>query len=330
MTDKEYYSDITMISNTMLGWLSVGPKYYQRQLVLAGLEREDEASYFIFGNAVHCKLLEPKEFKSKYFIRRHDTPSNAVQKKFFSILITHNRSDKKALIMAYKMAYSVAKMTDDAILVKANNLYSVYKGYIRETQENTNKIELTKAESVRIQAIENNIKLHKRANELLSISKKKNIITETEKVIIFDYSDIKMKGKLDRIIIDLDNNTVTLIDIKTHSTKREDVNFVNSFSKSFNLFNYDRQLYIYTMALYNYILHNYPLHINKMTFSHKIIAIKSNFDNEVKVFNISERWIESGETKFNKLIEQYKYYEKNGYQYQYGTNEFYEEEIIYD
>ena len=34
MTDKEYYSDKTMITNTMLGWLMVSAAYYKKMMDL--------------------------------------------------------------------------------------------------------------------------------------------------------------------------------------------------------------------------------------------------------------------------------------------------------
>lgn len=328
MTDKEYYSDKSMMTNTMLGWIMVGPKYFKKQLSLVGLEKIDEETYLIFGNAVHCKLLESDKFSKQYYVRRYDAPSNAVQKKFCSILISHNKSDKKSLEMAFKMSYSTAKLSDKIVLNNATTLFKSYKDYIIQEQTNSNKIGLSKTDYAKIKAIENNVKLHKRANELLFKRNSKLVIVQNEEVIKWEYEGTKFKSKLDRFIIDLKNKKIILIDVKTHSSKKEDVPFTDSFSKSFSYFNYDRQLYMYSVALRAYFKEKYSdYNIVNFTIEHKIIALQKNFDNQVKVFDISDDIIYKGGHKFTRAFEAYLFYEENGYDYDFTCNKDYEEQI---
>lgn len=330
MTDKEYYSDKTMLTNTMLGWIMAGPKYFKKQLSLIGLEKTDEESFLIFGNAVHCKLLEPNEFGNRYYVRRYDPPSNAVQKKFCSILISHKKKiDKKAKVMAYKLSYSAAKMSDEQIEAKANELFLNFKDHIIEQQSNPDKIELSKNDYTRILRISNNVKSHKRATELLSMRNSKSLFTRNEMVIQFEIFGHKMKSKLDKFVIDFDKKEITLIDIKTHSSKSEEIGLSKSFSKSFFIYNYDRQLYVYTLALTSFFIKEFgdKYNIDEFSMHQKIIAIRSNFENDVTVFNISEDILLSGEAKFMEAIKAYEFYDEKGYDYNVKCNEVYEEEI---
>jgi len=320
-----------MLTNTMLSWIMIGPKYYKKQVSLMGLDKVSEESYLIFGNAVHCKLLEPSEFNNRYYIQKYTPPSNAIQKKFCSILISHNKSTAASLSMAYKMSYSVAKMEDELIEKKSKALYLLFKDYVIQEQSNTKKIGISKTDIARILTIENNVKLHKRAHKLMSMKSSKYIIVENEKVIKWEY-EFPMKSKLDKFIIDFKKKKIILIDVKTHSSMKENVRFTDSFSKSFWFYSYDKQLFMYTAALVYYFIKTFgkDYDINDFTMEQKIIAIQSNYGHDVKVFNIEDDLMNRGEAKFHKAIEAYKYYQENGYSYDILADKNHEEEINHE
>jgi len=325
MTDKEYFSDKEYLTNTMLGWISVGPKYFKKQLSLMGLDSGEE-SFYKFGSAVHCRILEPKEFSKRYFVLKAKAPTNAVQKKFCELLTSHNNKSDKSLITAYKLSYSASKMTDEAILKASKALYDEYDGYISEQRKSTGKISLTLSEYDKILAIERNIKTNKRAQELLNPKDGQDHFNE--KVILYKFKNVKFKSKLDKFIIDTTNKIITLVDLKTHSSKREDVSLTESFKKAIDNYDYDRQLHVYTAALFGFIIENYPKeNLEEYIFKHKIIVARSNFDNDVRIFDIDKTILERGEDKFNKLFKKYLYYEENGYDKDFDLNEEGEELI---
>jgi hypothetical protein len=151
---------------------------------------------------------------------------------------------------------------------------------------------------------------------------------KNEAIIKFKFMDIDFKSKLDKYIIDTNKKKITVCDVKTHASQKESVNISISFVEAIKNYSYDRQLYLYTAALYSYFTENYPDEdINEYTVEQKIIVIQSNFDNYVKVFNITDKMMESGERKVIKAVKRYKYFEENGYEYDYDTKENGEEDI---
>jgi len=318
MTDKEYFADKEFLTNTMLGWILVSPQYFKKQISLLGLDKETTERYFVFGGAVHCRLLENKEFANRYFVSAANSPSNVVQKKFCTLLSVHKKIDDKSLVSAYKLSYSTEKMKEEDILKKAKELYETYSEYVSEQRNKGDKIELTSYEYDSILAIERNILFNARAKELLF---SKNDTENNEFIIFFTFREIKFKSKIDRFIIDVENKTITIIDIKTHSPKREGSNLQKSFEKSFFEFNYDRQLYLYTTAVVSHFIEKYPEEdLSLYKIEQKIILIKANFDNEVLVINLDESILNSGEENFNKAFDMYNYYEANGYDKVFGLN----------
>lgn len=328
MDDKQYYSDKEYLTNTMIGWIIISAAYFKKQVSLMGLERDDE-KHFHFGSAVHCKLLEKKEFAKRFFVQTSKAPSNIVQKKFCSLLISNKKIDDKSLISAYKLSYSVAKQTNESILKSAKPLYEKYIDYIKQEKKGANKIALTVNEYERILSIERNVLNNKRAVELLK--QYKNVESGNEAVFKYKINNYKFKSKLDRYIIDTIKKKIIVVDVKTHSTMKEDVNFTKSFKKAFDKYNYDRQLYVYMIALIDYFCNNYPEeNFDDYDIEYKIIAIRSNFDNCVKVYNVDHDYILRGEEKLNKALELYKFYETEGYDKDFYTDNLGEELLTID
>jgi hypothetical protein len=217
-------------------------------------------------------------------------------------------------------------MAEKTLITKANALYTDWQGYISELQQGEGKIILSSTDYDRILAMERNILSNPRAKELLFNNK--DVETYNELVIKYEFRGIKMKSKLDRFIINFKDKLITLADVKTHSSRKEDIALDKSFHEVIDVYNYDRQLYVYTVAIYAYLKEKYPdINFNEFKFDHKIITLRSNYSNDIKVFNIDESYLNSGEIKFNNALNRYNYYEKEGYNNDYDTNKFGEQTL---
>ncbi len=328
LTDDWYYSDRKYITNSMLGWALSSPAYLYKRL---HTKEEDTEKYYEFGKAMHMKLLEPDKFAQIYHIQKHSRPVNSIQRMFCEFLIeTKEDIDDETLISAYKLSYSVKSKKDTEILKKAKNLYKENKAYIFETKENKGRIFLDKTTFEKIKRIEHNIRKHKKASSLIFLHDSEDLSAEmyAEKIILFENnSGIKMKSKLDKFVISTELKTATIIEFKTYSALRESDNMKKAFQKSFSKFNYDRQMFVYFLAVSYFIKNELNMDPEEFKFKFKVVAAKSNFDNEVRVFSIHDDFLDSGAKKFGEALDAYFHYQTFGFDYPYGIDENYEEEL---
>lgn len=119
----------------------------------------------------------------------------------------------------------------------------------------------------------------------------------------------KFKAKFDNITVDLENNVVTLNDIKTTFN-------INNFFKgyefykdtgehvvvqsSFEKYNYYRQCGVYLWLLHHIMREKYPN--IKFTYNVNILAVQTSQDYKSEVFKVSKKWIDKGLNEFKKLI----------------------------
>jgi hypothetical protein len=314
MTDKEYYADTEYLTNSMLGWIRVSPLYFIKKFNEIGVVDDDEESFFTFGSAVHAFILENDTFNDRYIISSSKPPSNAVQKKFCDFMIASEKIDDNSMLMAYKMSYKVKDSEKpETVLKKAKALFEENKEYIEVYKNKKDKTLLTQEEFQRIRNIDNNIRASKELTKAL-YETCRGCAAFNEKAIMYEFEGVKMKSKLDRFVIDFDNKEIHLYDIKTHSVKREDTVFKDSFKKSFEYYDYARQLGLYSFAIDKFIEKEFPsVDFHDFTFTTHIIAIKSNFDNEVRDFIINDDILLSGLFRAKKLVNDYKYYRKEGF-----------------
>lgn len=277
--DCEYYSDSSRISNSAIGWfIKKGPRYLRD--MLDGKEEGISASYLDKGTMIHMYLLQPEEFWDNYVILDYEVPKVKQQKDFceaYANSIELIEDDK--LVNAYKASYSNSKNID-AILKEAKSLVEKYKDYIEAlNNEKNNKKVISFADLNMLKNIKNNIENHKKAKELLD-----NDITAiwfNEFHINWEATkqNIPCKSLLDRVIFDHENRKITLIDLKTTVD-------VYNFKHSVEEYDYYRQIAFYILALTWYMEVDKGLDITDYDFEAYIIAIQSNGNNEVRVFNM--------------------------------------------
>jgi len=83
ITDNNYYTDLTHVTNSMLSVLNdKGPKGLQE--FNKNIYSRSTAEYFVFGEAVHKAILEPDKFESDYLCIAKDMlpfPESTLRKK---------------------------------------------------------------------------------------------------------------------------------------------------------------------------------------------------------------------------------------------------------
>ncbi len=319
MTEKEYFNE-KRVSSSSLKWFEQSPLYFKKML-----DKEielEQKRYFEIGKKIHMKLLEPNEFTKNYIFLDYETPRSENQRKFCEDYITfRSKKTEDKLIYAYKNNYTADKLPKEKIIEKATELkkqLSKYITYLKKRSEY--KDILTYSDNKLINDLEQCIKDHQAATKLIYLTDedKMNGIEEyNEKVIFFNPQvwNIPCKAMLDRIIIDIKNKIIKLIDIKTTSNLGE-------FNKSFEEFKYYRQLAFYWIAIHTEFN---KLELQDYTKESYIIGLQKGDIPECKVFSINENWLSKGLDEIEQLLPQIKwhfdsnqwehsksYYENNG------------------
>lgn len=328
--DKPYYEDNTRISNSSIGWfLKKGPLYFRN--MLDGKEEGLKLPQLEKGTMIHEYILQPDEFWNDYVILEYDVPKVKQQKEFCDWYATFKATDPlededKILLNAYNKAYS-NKLSDDSKLAIAKDFIQRYDEYIKSKSLNNTKKAISFADLNMLKTIKSNIEKHKKANKLLTDTP--GVESHNEFHINWTFpiktDSLKMdenkiwyapcKSLLDRCIFDHVNKKIILIDLKTTSD-------VYNFKHSVEEFDYYRQIAYYLLAI-TWYMKDQDIDISDYDCEAYIIAIQTNSNYEVRVFNMSnETELDSRkDTIISALSELSYHYQTNNWEH---TRSYYE------
>lgn len=298
-----YYEDLTRISNSNIGWfLNKGPAFLHK--MLTDPPPEEKNPVLERGTLIHMYLLQPEEFQKTYVVWDKSRPFSAQQEKFCQALASSLEIEpNRAILSAYKEAYSTAGKSEDKMLSEGLKIASTLKEYIDYLKDPERKQIITPSEYQMLKKIRNNIEAHKLANVLLNSSKvlrdhKDDVIFETHHefhinweagygiIDLTEYYPVKCKSLLDSLTLDFKNKKATIMDLKTTAK-------LWHFEESIEMYDYCRQLCYYTRAVEWYLeeeLHENP---GDWTFEYYIIGIDTTGSNEIRVFKINEDDVEA-------------------------------------
>lgn len=274
--ETPYYQDNTRISNSAIGWfLKRGPRYLRD--MLDGKEEGLKLPQLERGTMIHEYILQPDEFWNDYTMIDYEVPKVKQQKDFCEAYATSlelTEDDKK--LVAYRNSYSNNK-SPEIVLKEATELCNKYSSYIEAIQQQKeNKKVISGADLYMLKNIQKNIKEHKKAKELLTDMP--GVESHNEFHINWEYKDVPCKSLLDRCIFDHVNQKIILIDLKTTSD-------VWNFKHSVEEFDYYRQITFYLAAI-TWYMKDLGIDVSDYDAEAYIIAIQTNGNNEVRVFNM--------------------------------------------
>ena len=305
-----YYEDLTRISNSNIGWfLQKGPAYLHK--MLTDPPPEEKNSVLERGTLIHMYLLQPEEFLKTYVVWDKSRPFSAQQEKFCQALAnTIEIEPDKAVLSAYKEAYSTAGKSDDKMLSEGLKIASTLKDYIDFLKENSGRIMISPWDYQMLKKIRNGIEAHKLAYSIIEASRtlrdhKNDVVFENhhefhinwEYPVIYDINigqheterstyTIKCKSLLDGLTLDLKNKIATIYDLKT--TQK-----LWHFEDSIDQYDYLRQLAYYMMAVKWYLKNECDEDPDKWEYRFYIIGIDTTGSNEIRVFEVEQYMVES-------------------------------------
>ena len=290
--DIPYYSDFSRISNSNIGWfLQKGPAYLHK--MLTDPPPEEKNSVLERGTMIHEYLLQPEEFQKDYVVWDKSRPFSAQQEKFCQALAnTLEIEPDKAVLSAYKEAYSTAGKSEDKMLSEGLKIASMLKDYIDFLKLNDGRIMISPSDAKMLEKIKQNVKNHKLAWKLLNNTNDAAELTDFEAHhefhINWEYictdtpedSIIQCKSLLDSLTLDFKKKKATIMDLKTTAK-------LWHFEESIEMYDYLRQLCYYKMAVMWYLREECNEDPGKWTIEFYIIGIDTTGSNEIRVFSIS-------------------------------------------
>lgn len=315
-----YYEDLSRISNSNIGWfLNKGPAYLHK--MLTDPPQEEKNTVLERGTMIHEYLLQPEEFQKDYVVWDKSRPSSAQQEKFCRALASSLEIEpNKAILSAYKEAYSTRGKSDDLMLSEGLKIASTLKDYIDFLKANDGRKMISPWDVKMLEKIKQNIQSHKLAKRLInrrgtvyeSIDSNKRVEwgahefhINWEWEMLVEYSgdpnppelfQVECKSLLDGLTLDFENNKAIIYDLKT--TQK-----LWHFEDSINQYDYCRQLMYYTMAVQWYLKHEYCRDLKDWSFEWYIIGIDTTGSNEIRVFKFTEDQIYShADTIKNALL----------------------------
>lgn len=307
-----YYEDKTRISNSAIGWfLNKGPTFLHKMLT----ENIQEEKNLVLerGTMIHEYILQPEEFQKDYVVWDKSRPSSAQQEKFcqelaFSVEIEPNR----AVLSAYKNAYSTAGKSEDKMLSEGLKIASTLKDYIDFLKANDGRIMISHWDYKMLEKIKQNIKSHKLAWNIIDAPIRAAELTDLEAHHEFHINwefygelPIACKSLLDGLTLDFKRKTAIIYDLKT--TQK-----LWHFEDSIDQYDYLRQLAYYTMAVKWYLTYECNEDSSKWEFKYYIIGIDTTGSYEIRVFKIEPYMVQSRNDVINNTLLEIAWHQSTG------------------
>ena len=318
--DTPYYEDHERVSNSSIGWfLKKGPSYFYK--MLKGEIEGEKGPQLERGTMIHSYLLTPEEFLNTYIIWDKSRPFSAQQEKFCQALASSLEIEpNRAILSAYKEAYSTAGKSEDKMLSEGLKIASTLKEYIDYLKDPERKQMITPSEYQMLKKIKYNVHAHKLAEKLLYTpgdkyddESNKTWMCRHEFHINWewygdepndDYPHVSCKSLLDSLTLDFKNKKATIMDLKTTAK-------LWHFEESIEMYDYCRQVCYYKQAVLWYLkeeLHENP---DDWTFEYYIIGIDTTGSNEIRVFNIEESMVRSRINVIHNTLSEIMWHQMN-------------------
>ena len=315
-----YYEDKTRISNSNIGWfLNKGPAFLHKMLTEDVPEEKNPV--LERGTMIHEYLLQPEEFQKDYVVWDKSRPSSIQQEKFCQELASSVEIEPdRAVLSAYKEAYSTKGKTDETMLSEGLKIASTLKEYIDFLKRRDGRLIITPSEYQMLKKIKYNVYAHKLAEKLLYTpgdkyddESNKTWMCRHEFHINWewcgdepndDYPHVSCKSLLDSLTLDFKNKKVIIMDLKTTAK-------LWHFEESIDMYDYCRQLAYYTMAVKWYLREELGENPDEWTHEWYIIGIDTTGSNEIRVFNIEKFMVDSRLPIIRNTLEAILWHQQN-------------------
>jgi hypothetical protein len=308
MTPEERYKEES-ISHSGLNAFEISPRSYRRYKDYR--DNSNTTMSLNLGSAVHCYILEPDEFYDRYRITPNETPT-PMYKKFVEELANTRPLegvvfDKHQTKLWHQHAYDVAGFKNpgfDRVVERflQEDLFQDYYKFLIDL--GSDKTAITPYELSQIKTCTESTATHKLSAQLLYGKPFAERYNELEILWQYPGYEFKMRSIIDRLVIDEDAKIVFIVDLKTTSKN------VYSFSGSYEMYSYHRQLYLYTLAVKHY-LNELGKNAEEYQILPYIVAVQTKDNFETAVYKPTQESLEVAKEQVATLIDEMDWHFKN-------------------
>ena len=302
-----YYEDLSRISNSNIGWfLQKGPAYLHK--MLTDPPPEEKNSVLERGTMIHEYLLQPEEFQKDYVVWDKSRPNSAQQEKFCQALASSLEIEpNRAILSAYKEAYSTAGKSEDKMLSEGLKIASTLKDYIDFLKANDGRIMISHWDYQMLEKIGMNMHNHKLARKIVWPFAPTELEHKAyhEFHINWECRGVQCKSLLDGLTLDFKNKKAIIYDLKT--TQK-----LWHFEDSIDQYDYLRQLCYYKKAVLWYLENEYGEDPLTWDFEFYIIGIDTTGSYEIRVFCIDEYIVNSRIAIIHDALDEIAWHQSTG------------------
>ncbi len=228
------------------------------------------------GALVDDLLLDKSAFKTKYFVFDGKKPTATLGKLADLLLENYNKIPSKKQILNIIEANNFWKRAKEETLIGYIE-NKEFINYIKAQYKSKTKILLTTEELAKGNELADILLTHKHSKHILI----NDLENHNQYKFTLTYNNMKFRGIIDKLLIDHDNKTVQIIDLKTGQGD------ISEFTTSYLKWRYYLQEAIYQKA-FNHIKKKFKLKGYKL-LPFKFLYI-SRYERIPCVFIISDKW----------------------------------------
>lgn len=328
ISDEEYFGSgyKDYISNSRLKLMNPDQGGSPEQYKL-GLSSGGCSDSLLFGSAVHLRVLQPEDSIIAPIATRPTAKLGFMADTLYPLFAEkHEITDEEVINASNKVDYYKGKMTKEKIQFVKQSCLDYWNGRCDwESKLGEDKRDKIYLDSKSLNKLDSCLASVESNNEIQSLLHPKGILEDpiclNEGTLLMDVKAIvdgkeiilKLKAKLDNFTLDLENNIITLNDLKTTGHILADFG-----TGSFQTFHYSRQMSMYLWMLKLYAQKQYNMQQSRMYANMMLVSTIPDYRSGIYKCKNSE--IAEGFKEFKRLLRMVAYCEVYGYDGGLGTN----------
>lgn len=299
------------IANSDLSLLKQDSLLYKRVKVDREMDNPTTSSGFSTGNLLDCKLLTPRLFDQQFYLQPEDihTPNSTNQKAFLADLEKWTQEELFAptesgilkIADVYAESYVVTNLKMETVQKRAIEMHNQLKPYMAWIKDCNGRTVYSQADAEKIAKCEMALLANPKARNLMRfLLPTQQAISQpclfwNDKTHAFDF-----KAMLDRIVVDVKEKIIYLIDLKTTAMP------LSRYAWTFENYDYDRQLAHYYDGVWFWREQTPRIKDFKIQLLHVVVSTVG--DPSCRVFSIPTSLVLRGQAKRKRLLQKLQFH----------------------